>query len=256
MQAPPLGEIRSMKKNFIVTVLLGAIMGGISAQITLRPYVGLTASNFGFSSSGYYDSYYESGGFTGEEMVVTKEEYQKNFRSLIGMQLGLGVDIQLTDALSFEPGLRYMQKGAGYSSDGKDPDFGINIETEMTNTFHYLEIPLNLNYQFELGDWKCVVTGGPSIGYLADFRIQYHQKVTWMGGTEEYKIDTKSEREFKSDLRDEIMPIELGINAGLRLEYENFSIYLQYNRSFNEVWIDAPERNQALTLGVGYKFEL
>jgi len=245
-----------MTKNFIVTALLGAIMGGISAQVSFRPYVGLTASNFGFSSSDY-DSYYGSGGLAGEDMFDTKEEYQKNFRSRIGMQLGLGVDIQLTDALSFEPGLRYMQKGAGYSSDGKDPDFGVNIETEMTNTFHYLEIPLNLNYQFELGDWKCVVTGGPSIGYLADFRLQYYQKATWMGETQEFKIDTKSESEFKADIREEsLAPFEIGINAGLRLEYENFSIYLQYNRSFNEVWIDAPERNQALTLGVGYKFEL
>ena len=52
------------------------------------------------------------------------------------------------------------------------------------------------------------------------------------------------------------MPFDIGVNVGTRLEYENFSLYLQYNRSFNEVWIDAPERNQALTLGVGYKIEL
>jgi hypothetical protein len=245
-----------MTKKFIFTVLLSAIMGGISAQITLRPYVGLTASNYGFAGSGY-DSYYESGGFTEEEMVVTKEEYQKNFRSRIGMQVGLGVDIYLTDALSFEPGLRYMQKGAGFFSDASDPDFGIKIEREMKHTFHYLEVPLNLNYQLELGDWKCILTGGPTIGYLADFRLQYNLKSSWMGETEEYKIDTKSESEFKSVVREEsLAPFELGINAGLRLEYENFSIYLQYNRSFNEVWIDAPERNQALTLGVGYKIEL
>ncbi len=246
-----------MKKKFILIVLLSAFTGSISAQITLRPYVGSTVSNFGFSSSSNYDLYYESGGFDGLEMEFTKEEYQKNFRPRIGMQLGLGVDIYLTDALSFEPGLRYMQKGAQYASDFSELDFGINIKTEMTNTFHYLEIPLNLNYQIELGDWKCIVTGGPSIGYLADFRIQYLQKATWMGMTEEYIKDTRTESKFKSDLRkDGLMPFDLGINAGLRTEYENFSIFLQYDRSFNEVWINGPERNQALTLGVGYKFEL
>ena len=229
-------------------------MGGISAQISLRPYVGLTLSNFGFAGSGY-DSYYEAGGLIGD-MTETKEEYKKKFRSRIGMQLGLGVDIYLTDALSFEPGLRYMQKGAGFSDDITDPDFGVKMETEMEQTFHYVEIPLNLNYQIELGDWKWQLTGGPTVGYMADFRMQYSQKMTLMGYTEENKIDTRSESEFKSDLRDDLMPFDLGVNVGTRLEYENISVYLQYNRSFNEVWIDAPERNQSFILGVGYKIEL
>ena len=230
-------------------------MGGISAQITLRPYVGLTASNYGFAFSGN-DSYYEDGGWAFESELSTNEEYKKKFRSRIGMQLGLGVDIYLTDALSFEPGLRYMQKGAGFFSDASDPDFGIKIEREMKHTFHYLEIPLNLNYQLELGDWKCILTGGPTIGYLADFRWQYNLKSSWMGETEEYKIDTRSESEFKSDFRENLVPFDIGVNVGTRLEYENFSVYLQYNRSFNEVWIDLPERNQSFILGVGYKIEL
>ena len=172
------------------------------------------------------------------------------------MQLGLGVDIYLTDALSFEPGLRYMQKGAGFSDDITDPDFGMKMETEMEQTFHYVEIPLNLNYQIELGDWKWQLTGGPTVGYMADFRMQYYQKMTLMGYTEEYKMDTKSESVIKSEIREDLMPFDIGVNVGTRLEYENFSVYLQYNRSFNEVWIDAPERNQAVTLGVGYKIEL
>jgi hypothetical protein len=243
-----------MTKKFILTVLLSAIMGGISAQISLRPYVGLTLSNFGFAGSGY-DSYYEAGGLIGD-MTETKEEYKKKFRSRIGMQLGLGVDIYLTDALSFEPGLRYMQKGAGFSDDITDPDIGVKMETEMEQTFHYVEIPLNLNYQIELGDWKWQLTGGPTVGYMADFRMQFSQKMTLMGYTEEYKTDTRSESDFKSDLRDDLMPFDLGVNVGTRLEYENFSVYLQYNRSFNEVWIDAPERNQSFILGVGYKIEL
>jgi hypothetical protein len=74
--------------------------------------------------------------------------------------------------------------------------------------------------------------------------------------TEEFKIDTKSESEFKSDFRENLVPFDIGVNVGTRLEYENFSVYLQYNRSFNEVWIDAPERNQSFILGVGYKIEL
>jgi hypothetical protein len=243
-----------MTKKLILTVLLSAFMGGISAQISLRPYVGLTLSNFGFAGSGY-DSYYESGGLVGD-MTETKEEYKKKFRSRIGMQLGLGVDIYLTDALSFEPGLRYMQKGAGFSDVIIDSDFGIKMETEMEQTFHYVEIPLNLNYQIELGDWKWQLTGGPTVGYMADFRMQYSQKMTLMGYTEEYKMDTKSESVIKSEIREDLMPFDIGVNVGTRLEYENFSVYLQYNRSFNEVWIDAPERNQAVTLGVGYKIEL
>ena len=111
---------------------------------------------------------------------MTKEEYQRLFSSRIGLQLGLGVDIYLTDALSFEPGLRYMQKGAGFSDSITDPDFGMKMETEMEQTFHYVEIPLNLNYQIELGDWKWQLTGGPTLGYMADFRLQYSEKMTWM----------------------------------------------------------------------------
>lgn len=243
-----------MTKKFILTVLLSAFMGGISAQISLRPYVGLAVSNFGFAGSGY-DSYYEDGGLIGG-MTETKEEYKKKLRSRIGMQLGLGVDIYLTDALSFEPGLRYMQKGAGFAEKITDPDFGETMETEMEQTFHYVEIPLNLNYQIELGDWKWQLTGGPTLGYMADFRMQYSQKLTLFGETEEGKIDTRSESEFKSAIRDDLVPFDIGVNVGTRLEYENFSVYLQYNRSFNEVWIDAPERNQSFILGLGYKIEL
>jgi len=248
-----------MTKKFILTVLLSALMGGISAQISLRPYVGLAVSKFGFASSGY-DNYYENAGWSEFSDPMTKEEYQRLFSSRIGMQLGLGVDIYLTDALSFEPGLRYIQKGAGffYDETHSDIDFGtFRTVTEMEQTFHYVEIPLNLNYQIELGDWKWQLTGGPTLGYMADFRMQYSQKWTWMGQTQEAKIDTKSDSELKSDLReDDLMPFDIGVNVGTRMEYENFSVYLQYNRSFNEVWIDAPERNQALTFGVGYKIEL
>lgn len=228
-------------------------MGGISAQISFRPYVGLAVSNFGFANSGY-EGYYESGGLL-TDMSETKEEYKKKFRLRIGMQLGLGVDIYLTDALSFEPGLRYMQKGAGFSSKITDPNFG-TMETEMEQTFHYVEIPLNLNYQIELGDWKWQLTGGPTLGYMADFRLQYAYDIASFGGTDEFKFDTRSEKDLKSEIREDLMPFDIGVNVGTRLEYENFSVYLQYNRSFNEVWIDAPERNQALTLGVGYKIEL
>lgn len=242
-----------MTKKFILTVLLSAIMGGISAQISLRPYVGLAVSNFGFANSGY-EGYYESGGW-GDE-VSTKEEYKKSVNTRIGMQLGLGVDIYLTDALSFEPGLRYMQKGAGFSAKVTDPDFGATMETEMEQTFHYVEIPLNLNYQIELGDWKWQLTGGPTLGYMADFRWQYAYNVTSFGGTDGFKIDTRSEKDLKSEIREDLMPFDLGVNVGTRLEYENFSVYLQYNRSFNEVWIDAPERNQSFILGLGYKIEL
>lgn len=249
-----------MTKKFILTVLLSAFMGGISAQISLRPYVGLAVSNFGFASSGY-DSYYESGGWAMESELMTKEEYKKKFHSRSGMQLGLGVDIYLTDALSFEPGLRYIQKGAGFSYDEthSDIDFGTyESVTEMEQTLHYMEIPLNLNYQIELGDWKWQLTGGPTLGYMADFRLQYSEKIkfSWMGQAEEFKIDTKSESDIKSEIREDLMPFDIGVNVGTRLEYENFSVYLQYNRSFNEVWIDLPERNQAVTLGVGYKIEL
>lgn len=246
-----------MTKKFMLTILLSAFMGGISAQISLRPYVGLAVSNFGFAGSGY-DSYYEAGGRALESELSTKEEYKKKFRSRIGMQLGLGVDIYLTDALNFEPGLRYMQKGVGFSdvTTDFDDDFGGKMEIEMEESFHYVEIPLNLNYQIELGDWKWQLTGGPTVGYMADFRLQYAQKLTWMGQTDEIKIDTRSESEFKSDIRENLMPFDLGVNVGTRLEYENFSVYLQYNRSFNEVWIDAPERNQAFILGAGYKIEL
>ena len=230
-------------------------MGGISAQITLRPYVGLAVSNFGFASSGY-ENYYENAGWSEFSDPMTKEEYQRLFSSRIGLQFGLGVDIYLTDALSFEPGLRYMQKGAGFSDSITYPDFGMKMETEMEQTFHYVEIPLNLNYQIELGDWKWQLTGGPTLGYMADFRLQYSEKMTWMGQTDEFKIDTKSESDIKSQIREDLMPFDIGVNVGTLLEYENFSLYLQYNRSFNEVWIDAPERKQALTLGVGYKIEL
>lgn len=235
-----------MTKKIILTVLLSVFMGGISAQISLRPYVGLAVSNFGFASSGY-DNY---------SVNYSEEEYQKLFSSRIGMQLGLGVDIYLTDALSFEPGLRYMQKGANFVDKVVGSDFGMESEFQAKPTFHYVEIPLNLNYQIELGDWKWQLTGGPTIGYMADFRMQYSQKMTLMGQTLENKKDTRSDSEFKSDFRNNLVPLDLGINVGTRLEYENFSVYLQYNRSFNEVLKASPERNQALTFGVGYKIEL
>jgi hypothetical protein len=62
-----------------------------------------------------------------------------------------------------------------------DSDFGMESEFQAKLTFHYLEIPLNLNYQIELGDWKWQLTGGPTIGYMADFRMQSSQKMTLMG---------------------------------------------------------------------------
>ena len=79
-----------MTKKFILTVLLSAFMGGISAQISLRPYVGLTLSNFGFAGSGY-DSYYESGGDLMSLMTqLTKRFIKINFVRVLGCNWAWG----------------------------------------------------------------------------------------------------------------------------------------------------------------------
>ena len=84
-------------------------------------------------------------------------------QSKFGLDFAVVADLPLGEVVSFGPELHWLQKGYDIE------DF--NGLGELTGTLNYLELPLLIKFNFG-EEAKFFVMGGPSIGYLLDYKIE------------------------------------------------------------------------------------
>ncbi len=241
------GQFCCIMKKSISTLLLLGLTTLSFAQISLKPYVGISTTTFALSTDKKYDDPYESG-----ETSEINESHL--FRT--GLNLGLGVNIPINDNFSFEPGLRFVQKGSVIKEDYNESTFGISLKANTNLRYDYLEIPLNMQYQVEMGDWYLSFYAGPTVSFLADFRMRSESEIQIFGMQEKQSSDTKTDINLKKDIRESLMLFDLGLNAGVQLRYRDFTVSLGYQRGFLESMKARSFRNQGFLASVGYTFEL
>jgi hypothetical protein len=121
-----------MKKMILIAIAAIATQQA-SAQFSLNPEAGLNFSNV------------SNGG--------------KNNKMKIGYKVGVMANLGIYKGFYIEPGIMYSVKGY------RTQETVLGITTKSTATLNYLEIPLNLGYQYDMGSAGGVfVSAGPYLG--------------------------------------------------------------------------------------------
>lgn len=164
-----------MKKISLVIGSLLAVQAA-SAQISIDPEVGLNVSNI--SSA------------VGDNDPETRD-------SKVGMNVGLGFNIGLYKGLYIKPGIQYTMLG-----DQADLLVGHN-----TTTYHYLRIPVNLGYRFDLpgNSGAIFLEAGPYVGFGLSGKSRT-ENLPIIGALE-------NDIEFGGD-NNETNPLDFGFNFG------------------------------------------
>lgn len=157
---------------------------------------------------------------------------------ILGMNFGLLFEIPLSERVSIQPEIHYIQKGG--KIDHIDENFWIK------DILNYLEISVLGNiYLFEFGDNARVFAGlGPHIGYA----LKGMKEIDDNGHRESYETDFKSE---------EITRWDYGLGMAVGAKWGGFFADIRYNlglSNLNEFDYDPKFYHRGLLLGVGYQF--
>ncbi len=149
----------------------------------------------------------------------------------IAYQVGGVVESGLTDNLFINFGLIYSLKGFKYEFFG----------STTTENYHYLEVPINLAYKFDLKVVKLIIEGGPYVGFMPVANLKSDGEV----------IDIQL-----GDEPDEVSPIDYGIGIGIGLAVHKFQFMLTNQFGIRD--IDNADnfvvRNRVATLSAAYYF--
>jgi len=121
---------------------LGMLTATSFAQMRFGGEVGLNISNVNISPS------------TGTTL-----------KSAMGARIGAIADFSITDAISIQPGVMFSM--LGYKDDAG------------TNSLNYIQIPININYKFEVGPGKLFLGLTPYFGYAMSGKNSDGSSVTF-----------------------------------------------------------------------------
>lgn len=200
------------------------------AQITLHPMIGGSLNTAITDDFGSSENYYSH---------------------IAGFQAGAGLDITLGDLVSIEPILRYNQKGFGIEMS----NFFSLASQKYSLRLHYLDLPVMVNFNTEVGDIKLVYSVGPHVGYCMDAR----EIITISDGKNTQTIDSKNNSEFMNELVNErdFNRLDFGLAIGCRAEINNFTIGLMTAASIQPIAKNSGAFNSLnYQLNIGYKIEL
>jgi hypothetical protein len=140
--------------------------------------------------------------------------------------------------LAFRPQVNVVQKGdvlhfesIGGTSPGVD-----NVTYTDRYSFHYLEVPLQLVYNWYAPRGKIFLGGGPFFAYALGAR---HRQ----SGALREKLDFELDDMNRTDLG-------LQVTAGYEVK-EGWFLNLNYQHSFLNVYKEVTTKNRAITFGVG-----
>lgn len=153
---------------------------------------------------------------------------------------GVGAEIPFKKNLMLMPSLEYANKGAKW----EHKEAGLEAEINM----HYLQIPVLLAYRIPIKASNLTFKAGPYFAYAMSGYLTYKSidPETIIEGSN--KIDL-----FKKDAGGK--RFDVGVDAGIDLEYHSFVIGVEYERGFSKM-VDAGSHvnNSAFYMTLGYKF--
>ncbi len=158
--------------------------------------------------------------------------------SLIGLNLGLLYELVLTDNLSIQPEIHFIQKGSMVDIHGWAGS------VEVSTRLNYLELAVMGKFNIlDIGRHGGLYLGlTPYLGYGLN------------GVT---KFDDESESEDIDFDDDEINRMDYGVGFGVGASYGRLFLDVRYNlglSNFDNSALDIDIKNRGILIGLGYKF--
>lgn len=153
---------------------------------------------------------------------------EANTDAVFAYKIGVFYDYGISEEFSIIPGIEYASKGFKAKS--------ITGNISMS----YFQIPIFAAYKFNISDnMKLVAKAGPYVAYGL-----FGSDILWDGGTETNIFD--SDTGYKR--------FDMGIIAGVSLDFDQFTVGIEYSRGLTKLDSQYKQYNQAYGLTFGYKF--
>jgi hypothetical protein len=166
------------------------------------------------------------------------DDFSDDVSSIIGLNIGLLMELPVTDRISLQPEIHFIQKGA---KEEFDDFFGSG---KITTTFNYLELAVMGKFNLlDIGNDGGLYLGlTPHLGYALSGETKFEEN----GFSDTEDIDF-----------DEVSRIDFGIGFGAGATFGNFFLDIRYNlglTNLNDSDFDIDINNRGLLIGVGYMF--
>lgn len=166
-----------------------------------------------------------------------------DFSSKLGLGIGVFYKLILSDQLTLQPELNYMQQGTKLSGDILGESF------ESTFSLNYLQIPVLFKYSFgDMNATNFFVEAGPYIG----IGIGKEKIESCYGG----KCET-IENDYDGEDVEGPKPLDYGLQVGVGVNLnKNISVDARYLLGLSNLNGDSEGsfKNKAINIGVGYSF--
>jgi len=224
------------KKNLKITILAAFTMliGKSSAQLT----------------------YFARGGMNLSSLVAIDPDGKsdENYSSLVGYQIGGGIDFAINDNMGIELSVLYAQRGSNYNR--SEISQGVEMSYTAKLTMNYIDIPLNFRFSPEVGAGKLNILVGPKFGIGLSGNINSVMKYSFMGQTDSKSFDEKLT--FGSHDTCDFKTLDMGVGFGLGYEIEKFHFQATYTygltNHINNPKNSAKGTQNMIAFSVGYRF--
>lgn len=155
-------------------------------------------------------------------------------KSLLGFHAGVIANFGVGDKFIIQPGLLFSQKGAKIDENG----------VTYTDTYNYLDIPINGVYKIDAGSVKILLNAGPSLSYALSGKS---------------KDDSGSTNiEFGSN-EGQAKRLDFGIGFGGGVQFGSVVASLNYNIGLANIYnpptgYDMSVKNNVFSISVAYLF--
>ncbi len=213
-----------MKKIIILSfVMIMSLTNAMFSQnLSLGARAGLNLSSVFYKHSGF--------------------NYKDYISMLTGFHVNPYVEYSFSDKFALEGGLSFQTRGFFFNEDDMIRD---------KYTLHYLDVPINAKFYFNIGKPKIYVYAGPYLG------------IGLFGKEKQYRNDAllyERTLTWGQYIPADFNRIDFGINGGVGIDINNFSIGAQYGYGFlNVSTLDnyaVKVHNYVISISLGYKFDL
>ncbi len=160
-----------MKKSILVAITAIGFTTAANAQFSINPEAGINLANVSASTA-------------------------TNSKMNMGFKVGAMANYTIYRGFYIEPGVMYSVKGY------KQEASLLGITSTAKTSLNYLEVPINLGYQFDMGDAGGVfVSAGPYLGFGLSGKVK--GSVAGISGDADIKFGSKA---------DELKKLDVGLN--------------------------------------------
>ena len=178
-----------------------------------------------------------------------------SFTKKMKLAPGGGVVLQydISDRLSIRSGVNYLQQGVTLKAK-LDP--AANVKATAENKLHYLQVPVNVLYNFPVGNFKLYAGAGGYVNYGISGESKQTTILKTPEGDEEVSIEKLKAFKKESDGGAGLKKIDYGASALAGIKFNNgLFANVGYQLSLRNISEgDGKYKNRGLQLSVGYFF--